>query len=106
MLEELDKFAQEIKPLVKPGDIPQYILWWKSGVSDNLIKLDSEKYYFIQSGQKFGFSEAMVNELMKFAYERGIDAGKIKNIDYKEEYEKLLAKTLKFCDSIQDEYKD
>lgn len=79
--EELEKARQQwIKqdePLIKESETPQLILRYKDSVSSVLEKRNPDSYFFVRdAGDRFGFSELLVNQLMKFAYERGIEAGK------------------------------
>jgi len=72
-MEEWEK--QDIK-LLKVSETPQLLLRYKTSISSILNKVDKEKYYtFSGSEEKFGFSELMVNQLMKFAFERGVESG-------------------------------
>lgn len=72
-MEEWEK--QDFK-LLKVSETPQLLLRYKQSISTILSKMDAEKYYtFRDSKEQFGFSELMVNQLMKFAFERGVESG-------------------------------
>lgn len=95
---EIDEFARELAPRLKDKEeIPQHILWKKMAIISLLQKQDSKKYYSFSQGEKFGLSENIVNQLMKFCYEEGIRNGK-DNIDYKKLYENLVEKIRDLAD--------
>lgn len=77
--EELEKaraeWIKQDEPLLKEGETPQLILRYKDSILSILEKRNSDKYYTLRRGDKFGFSELVVNQLMKFAYERGLESG-------------------------------
>jgi hypothetical protein len=77
-------------------EIPQHILWMKAVLTEILTKKNKEKFYTISAPkEKFGFSEHLVNELMRYAYERGyesgLEAGKVMG---REEFSKEVKKKL------------
>ena len=65
------------KPLLKNEEpTPQIALRWKASISRILIEKNENEYHFVRDAkQRFGFSERLVNQLMKFAYERGKKEG-------------------------------
>ena len=80
--EELEKARQEwIKqdgPLIKEGEVPQFLLRYKDSVSSILTERNPDSYFYMRNkADQFGFSERLVNRLMKFCYERGIEAGEL-----------------------------
>lgn len=81
ILEEMDHLAKEDEVLLKEGETPQFILRYKATISGILQKRDPNQYYFVEKPGKFGFSERMVNQLMKFAYERGVEHSKQKGFE-------------------------
>ena len=76
ILDEIKQYEEVDEKLLKEGTPSQMLLRYKMTISSILQKRDKEKYYYVQSFHKFGMSEQMVNQLMKFAFERGFDAGK------------------------------
>ena len=76
ILDEIKQYEEVDEKLLKEGTPSQTLLRYKMTISSILQKRDKEKYYYVQSFHKFGMSEQMVNQLMKFAFERGFDAGK------------------------------
>jgi hypothetical protein len=65
----------ELKPLFKVVDPQQFTLAFKDSLSVILEEMDKEKYYCVRSGNKFGLSEMMVNQLMEFMYAKGKEHG-------------------------------
>ena len=76
ILDEMKEYEKTDEKLLREGTPSQMLLRYKMTISSILQKRDKEKYYYVQSFHKFGMSEQMVNQLMKFAFERGFDAGK------------------------------
>ena len=80
-LESLQASIREATPFVKEHmetDIwkLQHILNRKGAWSGVLETLNKEDFYYVRSGQKFGFSEKMVNQLMTLSYKQGMIDGK------------------------------
>lgn len=50
----------------------QKFLHMKAAWTAVLEKIDAEKYYYVRKGDKFGFSEQMVNQLLVLAYTKGV----------------------------------
>ncbi len=84
MSDYLDRLAKDIaestpyftKNMPKE-ETPQHILWAKTVITDILKKEDNSKYYTLMGfGNKFGFSELLVNKLMHYCYNQGYKAGK------------------------------
>lgn len=68
------KIKAESEKLKDNKEIDQHILWLKAYASEKLdgIKKDCRTFTAQKEGVKlFGFSEAMVNELMQYAYDSG-----------------------------------
>ena len=63
------------EPKLNKKEVSQDILFWKMGCCEVLEKRDVKDFYTIRQNEKFGFSELLVNELMQFAYERGLEQG-------------------------------
>lgn len=96
---QLDELAADLAPkLNDKEEIPQHILWKKMAIVQLLQKQDSQKYYSFSQGEKFGFSEVLVNQLMKFCYEEGLRIGKYNDVDYKKLYENLVEKIRDLAD--------
>jgi hypothetical protein len=76
ILDEIKQYEGMDEKLLKEGTPSQMLLRYKMTISSILQKRDKEKYYCVESFHKFGMSEDMVNQLMKFAFERGFAAGK------------------------------
>jgi hypothetical protein len=76
ILDELKQYEEVDEKLLNEGVLSQMLLRYKMTISSILEKRDKNKYYSLQSGDKFAMSECTVNQLMKFAFERGFDAGK------------------------------
>ena len=76
ILDEIKQYEEVDEKLLKEGTPSQMLLRYKMTISSILQKRDKEKYYCVECSHKFGMSEDMVNQLMKFAFERGFDAGK------------------------------
>ena len=76
ILDEIKQYEGMDEKLLKEGTPSQTLLRYKMTISSILQKRDKEKYYYVESFHKFGMSEQMVNQLMKFAFERGFEAGK------------------------------
>ena len=78
IIEEMEKSWAEIdRPLLKVGETPQLILRYKASILRLLQEKDPELFYTFSAGERFGFSECAVNQLMKFAFERGSHYGKL-----------------------------
>lgn len=80
-LAQCDIRAQDAIPFVKKHmetDIfkMQRILHLKSDWSGALERIDKEKFFTFRAGDKFGFGELMVNQLMTLAYAQGRIDGK------------------------------
>lgn len=80
-LAQCDIRAQDAIPFVKKhmeADIfkMQRILHLKSDWSGALERIDKEKFFTFRAGDKFGFGELMVNQLMTLAYAQGRIDGK------------------------------
>ena len=76
ILDEMNEYEKTDEKLLREGTPSQMLLRYKMTISSILQKRDKEKYYCVECSHKFGMSEDMVNQLMKFAFERGFDAGK------------------------------
>lgn len=95
---QLDELAADLAPRLKDKEeIPQHILWKKMAIVQLLQRQDSQKYYSFSQGEKFGLSESIVNQLMKFCYEEGVRNGK-KNVDYKKFYESPIERLRDLAD--------
>ena len=60
--------------LLPKDETPQDILFWKLGVLRLLEMQDKENFYTLRHGDKFGFSELLVNKLMQFSLRARIGA--------------------------------
>lgn len=75
-LENQGKHAvADVQPKLKIGETPQFLLHWKTGLITILEAKDKDEYYCVRSGEKFGISERMVDQMMKFCYEQGTENG-------------------------------
>jgi len=77
-IEEMEKSWAEVDhQFLKVEETPQLILRYKASILRLLKEKDPESFYTFSAGGRFGFSECAVNQLMKFAFERGQHYGKI-----------------------------
>jgi hypothetical protein len=82
ILAKFDQIAEDYRRHFKPATVfSQLLLSIKGSICTILQKDNPEKYYIVQSGDKFGISESIVNQLMDHAYNRGLEAGKQRGYD-------------------------
>jgi hypothetical protein len=76
ILDEFKQHEEVDEKLLNEGVPSQMLLRYKMTISSILEKRDKNKYYSLRSKDKFAMSECTVNQLMKFAFERGYESGK------------------------------
>lgn len=77
ILDDIKEYETMDERLLIEEQPSQTLLRYKMTISSILNKRDPQKYYYLRAdSDKFAMSELMVNQLMKFAFERGFEAGK------------------------------